>query len=595
MATLKGTYSKGTETIEYKNRDGKVATVGFRMGPEENLTSASFTAQNGIFYLTSDTHRLYIGNSDGSISPVNQGVITVTSLPDYSNAIPGQFYYISTSNVLATYNGTDWFQINPDTQVESIEHSATAGTNSALIQTTVGQIGGSHSTQQVLSNEVTIKGANEIAVTVDSNNVITLTDASYTIEAANVKDASNNDIENKIAINLQKDPANNTDPTKIVTEGSVTLTGSNGVKISQSNNVITVDASEAMNQASQDAITGIDARNLAEGFDIVLTTGLGEEIECGTKLDPVISYGIGSNDVYASVNFKNGTALLPVYSMGEVDNLVNKAFMQANALTYKGTVGSGGKVTALPGIADNVSIGDVYMSNGSYDGYDSGTLFIAVGEEDEDTGFINKNLEWTVVDNFNTDTQTVVDLSADHAISFSNVAGDETTYLGSFKVVGSAGNPITVSNENKVSDLNADATDKTITITHNVIENKHTAAAPSTGTEYDTLFSTNEVLGVIGRDDWGHVTSSANVTLEVPTEIFTEEETEAEVEVTSVDNTDKSVTYTGVFSDEYALQNAYTNFEITKIKSNHTIVSTSLKLESHETAGMTIDLVWGQF
>ena len=176
MATLKGTYSKGTETIEYKNKDGKVATVGFRMGPEENLTSASFTAQNGIFYLTSDTHRLYIGNSDGSVSPVNQGVITVTALPDYSNAIPGQFYYISTSNVLATYNGTDWFQINPDTQVESIEHAATAGSagaNSAIIQTTVGQIGGSHSTQQVLSNEVTIKGANEIAVTVDSNNVIT--------------------------------------------------------------------------------------------------------------------------------------------------------------------------------------------------------------------------------------------------------------------------------------------------------------------------------------------------------------------------------------------------------------------------------------
>ena len=146
MATIKGTYTWEQATINSQN-----ATVGFKLGLEKDLTSSSLTGQNGVFYLTSDTHRLYIGNSDGSISPVNQGVITVSSLPDYNNAIPGQFYYISGSNILAVYNGVDWFQVNPDTQVDTVETTITEGatvaagtTSNVVMQTTVNQVGGSH-------------------------------------------------------------------------------------------------------------------------------------------------------------------------------------------------------------------------------------------------------------------------------------------------------------------------------------------------------------------------------------------------------------------------------------------------------------------
>ncbi len=57
MATIKGTYTAGTGTINPNTN------IGFKLGLESALTSASFTAQNGVFYLTSDTHRLFIENN----------------------------------------------------------------------------------------------------------------------------------------------------------------------------------------------------------------------------------------------------------------------------------------------------------------------------------------------------------------------------------------------------------------------------------------------------------------------------------------------------------------------------------------------------
>ena len=93
MATIKGNYVPGTGTINANTN------IGFKLGLESRLSAADFTAQNGVFYLTSDSHRLYIGNADGSISPVNQGVINVPAMPTNKDAIPGQFYYITGDNI----------------------------------------------------------------------------------------------------------------------------------------------------------------------------------------------------------------------------------------------------------------------------------------------------------------------------------------------------------------------------------------------------------------------------------------------------------------------------------------------------------------
>jgi len=46
---------------------------------ESDGVTSRANAVPGCFYLTSDTHRLYVGNNDKSLSPVNEGIITVES------------------------------------------------------------------------------------------------------------------------------------------------------------------------------------------------------------------------------------------------------------------------------------------------------------------------------------------------------------------------------------------------------------------------------------------------------------------------------------------------------------------------------------
>ena len=606
MATIKGTYTWEQATINSQN-----ATVGFKLGLEKDLTSSSLTGQNGVFYLTSDTHRLYIGNSDGSISPVNQGVITVSSLPDYNNAIPGQFYYISGSNILAVYNGVDWFQVNPDTQVDTVETTITEGatvaagtTSNVVMQTTVNQVGGSHTKTTVTSNEVTFVGANDILITTE-NNVITFTDADYSFSATTTKDANNKDVASSVDFNLDRKPAGSTEK---AVESKVTFVGSNGVAVTQDKGTITIDASEAMNQAASDSITGVDFEVLGQGFGLTLTKGIGF-IDSGTDLDPIVSVGAANKDVpNTTVHFKDGTAALPVYTIAEVDTKISDALKGLNALTYKGLVDGYNK---LPTIAGGVAVGDVYMSNGSDGDYDSGTLFIATGKEDLVTGLITSNLEWTIVDNYNTDTQTQVNLGVDYTLGLSNKAGDSETDLGSYKVV-TLRETLTDEEAKKVYPLSASdetttAADgskhKTVVINHTVAGYKHTNADESSGSSHDVLFSSNQLLSSIGVDDWGHVKTSENILIEVPTEIFAEpnEDTpvdysvEASVDVAATkDATDHDV-YTATFTSKHAVAEATYKTPISAMENSHTIISKSLKLEANASGGMDINLVWGTF
>lgn len=52
-------------------------TVRFRLCSQSELDTIanSQSAINGAFYLTNDTYRLYIGNKDNDICPVNPGII----------------------------------------------------------------------------------------------------------------------------------------------------------------------------------------------------------------------------------------------------------------------------------------------------------------------------------------------------------------------------------------------------------------------------------------------------------------------------------------------------------------------------------------
>ena len=122
-----------------------MANVAFKRGLQTALNSIAQnkTGQEGSFYLTSDSHRLYIGLADGSIAAVNEGVTTVASvaaLPTVTSGkdlTAGQFYYAATENILCVYNGTSWVQINPDTDIDKLTTTATAASDIATVTTTI--------------------------------------------------------------------------------------------------------------------------------------------------------------------------------------------------------------------------------------------------------------------------------------------------------------------------------------------------------------------------------------------------------------------------------------------------------------------------
>lgn len=102
------------------------ANVMFKRGTQSNFNNLS-TYQDGCFYLTTDSHRLYIGTGDNKANLVSQSVITydnwaaIEALSNKSSSSyapglcsEGQFYYAKAENILCTYSNGKWIQINPD-------------------------------------------------------------------------------------------------------------------------------------------------------------------------------------------------------------------------------------------------------------------------------------------------------------------------------------------------------------------------------------------------------------------------------------------------------------------------------------------------
>lgn len=103
-----------------------MANVMFKRGTQSGFNNLS-TYQDGCFYLTTDSHRLYIGTSNNKADLVSQSVITypdwaaIEALSNKSSSSyapglcsEGQFYYAKAENILCTYSNGKWIQINPD-------------------------------------------------------------------------------------------------------------------------------------------------------------------------------------------------------------------------------------------------------------------------------------------------------------------------------------------------------------------------------------------------------------------------------------------------------------------------------------------------
>ena len=419
--------------------------VGFKLGPQSAVDTmlakgSSAGAVAGSFYLTSDTHRLYIGNTDTSLSPVNEGVTTVTTLNDLPTitkdnaaAYVGRFYYVSGTaaapvNILCVFNGKGWAQINTDTTVQKIEFSVTEQeeNRSVLLHQLLTNWDGANPTTTV-EDQFSFKGQNGIFITKATdgagNPQVVIEGDTYTLSSGGAKNAAE--------IKLDSTKESNDSKVTLV-PGSFPGESDVNVEIEQSNNTITIKAKDTSNDSLD-----ITARSKADGggFDVTVYDSFGKDVT--DHINPSVAYG---REGKKSANFNSGIATLEVYSMAEIDETLRVL----NAMTYRGTIGATGTVASditmnsssdknkgcvvkHNGTALNVSIGDTFLVVGNTVTYagntlSANTLLIArstTGDEKADGYIDNANLIFDVVAStididttYRLEGQTVVDGTA---------------------------------------------------------------------------------------------------------------------------------------------------------------------------------------
>jgi uncharacterized protein YxjI len=340
-------------------------------------------ATEGAFYLTNDTHRLYVGRNNGTKTipvAVNEGVVTVANV----NALPisgvnaGEFYYATAENILCVYNGQQFIQINTDQNniISSLTNTVSAENNIATVKTEV--VDDKNTTIQDTFQIKDSSGHTLITVTGD---VIDLKADEYTL-------SSSVGVENSASTATIKLESANT------TEDST-------VKIAAGDN-ITIDAD------------GDNKFKISSSYHNTTNASLTSEItSAGTvKVTVTDSDGAPVSGESAAITYKVGTTdyipgqTLPVYTKTEIDTKINGL----NGMTYKGTVGTNNTLPVIT--AENTStiqVGDTYLvdaddkialtEDNSYDNVavtaGKGDLLIATG--DETNGFITDNLKWSYV------------------------------------------------------------------------------------------------------------------------------------------------------------------------------------------------------
>ena len=473
-----------------------MANVLFKQGTQDKLDQirTARSAAEGTFYLTSDSHRMYLGIANGDAVPVNEGVTTVATLDDlpknYTKLHAGQFYYVTHDNILCVFNGQSWVQINPNTNTYIKELKIDIAQVDGVADTVSLNISVVDNEGQSYGKTFNIKGAQGTQVTKNAAGDVVITGDKYTVSA----DYSNT----THVASLKLDSTNTTNDSKIDikeganihfsknADGSLTLAADNA----------RVDTVTSGNGSNKNDSSANKLGFYVEVSDTEGNTG-------STHIDPVIT--VGSTGTFISeVHLVNGKAALPVYSIEEID----KKFVGLDAMSYKGTVGEGGSIALLnTGTLQN---GDTYLCAGAWSQNINGTsykakkgdMLICRGTEAGANGYIT--LATLIVD---------VVPSGDDALA-------DTTYVvvptdNGFRITDMSGSNVggmTIAGDSFISISDSKDTTNgvnTVSIKHNKVTSAATSTMTSAGDNVLQQYGspiTVPVIEKIQRDAAGHVT-----------------------------------------------------------------------------------------
>ena len=583
----------------------KDAKVGFLTGAQSSIDTmlskgANAGAKHGYFYLTKDSHRLYVGNSDGSISAVNEGVQTVTYLGDLPTlqtaadkvAYTGRFFYVqykestagqvdsNIANILCVYNGSAWVQINAntDTHINSNTYTASTSGATATITNAIGSTDGGSVTGKF---EIVTAGGLKIAKTAGATNSITLTGDKFTL-------AAGDGAAGEVKLNLTS--ANGQ------AGSSVTLKAdSNTTVLTRKDNVITlsgrVNASLAIANAEK------------TGFTVTVKDNQGKTVT--GSYDPIIKYG---SKAQSSTKLVNGVFNINAYNKEEIDQLMR----DLNAMEYRGTVGANGSAATawaeLLKLPQKIGYTYLFSSPITVNSaeHTAGTLTIARGTEyttaDLAAGTITKaelvgtinpaTLTWDFVESTN-DTDTTYKLyTAAEGVGF-KLRDSSGGNKGQIKYAGAGGLTVSQSLQGGVDISENKPAENVITITHNTVKRTDTETNP-------------DKIKLGSQTPVTHL----NDTITIP--VITSIKTNAEGHVTGVNTVnyelnDTATVITGITSSASANADGSVALK-TKVTATSssgkdmvqngtataTIKSSSLTLGASGSS-VSIDMTWGEF
>ena len=579
------------------------AMLGFKVGSQSTVDTmlsqgANAGAIHGCFYLTNDSHRLYIGNEDGSLSAVNEGIqsVTWTQLETIAasianddakkEAMRGRFFYATDAahNVLCVYNGKQWVQLNEntDTKVSNNAFGVSQSGNTVTVTDTITLVNNDGTANSEKYADFTVTGANGITVS-GSGTAITFTGDTYTLSSAAVSGQ-----ENQIDIKLDSTNTNN--------DSSVRLVGGTNVTLARDNSTGNITISSQDTKTSFQSVTGSNVASPGTGFDVTVKI---DNVEKTGTIDPAITVKNADKTATAATKFSGGVAALDVYSTAAIDEKM-KAL---NAMTYRGTVGnsgsaatsitkSGDTITILNGsTAVPVSVGDTFLtvSDDVYEsGLKAGSLLIVRAlegkSEDPDTGIIAPgDFTFDVVEESG-DTDTTYKLTnANYGVTLHSNTNQD---VGSFVVTAGDNNDYINIAEAGAVGGNAKV-DKVLTVTHKDVTRTNTTGTTVAQGAMGTV--SIPVITAITSDAKGHITG-------VETTLHTLTDTNGDL---------KEMTSSTSAANNIGTVTVGTTFK--KSNNNETPVSTSFNVSSETftvastaasgstPAGLAINMVWGSF
>ena len=574
-----------------------MANVGFLQATQKKIEDVlaaqkSGSYNNGVlegaFYLTSDSNRLYIGKKSGSntiIAPINAGIIPVDSLDDLQNVSgnPGEFYYIKGQNILCVRSGSSWVQINQvvtnaglDGAVSQLKDAGSNDLNGANVSFTITDSKGDTQVGnvKVQSIDETAPSKKTLDVKADaSTGTVNVLGDAYALAQAK----SGNDIN----VSLSSDFQNNS-----------------SFKVKAGDNVTLTSSTDGFTVAAKDTTLengSFSATAVASGYSFTISDNSGNELS--TSMDPAVKL----QDDNTSYKFANGTMNLPVYNKTAIDNLASAirgeladGFKTANAMTYKGTIGSADSTVgnATPPTS-KVAVGDVYLADQAFTlggkQVPAGGLIIAKAAEGKAEGsdgyLAAADIEWTVVSGNSTDT-TYTFLPTANGIALKDSHGEESA-LGLLDI--KADGVLTASYAPNVA-----ANKQVITVTHNAkAAGADTPVKDSQNAHQMTKVTENYAITYVSAlsfDDYGHiagVTTSThnlvdtNLNLDSAAEAVTAVTANKEVKIqTTINATKGNGDDNNITSAGFSMKSLNDNLVINKADNAQQI---------------TMNLVWGEF